>query len=195
MTAGFLNRRILMTTQLPSIPMTPHDYRRLTRTAQELAKQAHPLAAQLVHELRRAAFCEPDELPDDVVTLDTFVTYRIGGEDMLERRMLIHPDDRMWPPAELSVLTPVGLSLLGLRAGYRMPLIGSDEPLDVCVEAVGPSPDHGQAPAARYRRNLASGHLGQCSHRPAAVPTGRNPQATQHITHSLIGSGDDGGVA
>jgi regulator of nucleoside diphosphate kinase len=73
-----------------------------------------------------------------VVTLDTFVTYRIGGEDTLERRMLIHPDDRMWPPAELSVLTPVGLSLLGLRAGDRMPLIGSDELLDVCVEAVGP---------------------------------------------------------
>ena len=35
--------------------------------------------------------------------------------------MLIHPDDCMWPPAELSVLTPAGLSLLGLRAGHRMP--------------------------------------------------------------------------
>ncbi len=127
-----------MTNQLPSIPMTPHDHRRLMRTAQELAEQAHPLAAQLLHELRRATLCEPDHIPDDVVTLDTFVTYRIGGEDTLERRMLIHPDDRMWPPAELSVLTPVGLSLLGLRAGDRMPLIGSDELLDVCVEAVGP---------------------------------------------------------
>ncbi len=127
-----------MTTQISSIPMTSHDHRRLMRTAQELAGQAHPLAAELLHELRRAALCEPDQLPAAVVTLNTFVTYRIGGEDMLERRMLIHPDDRMCPPAELSVLTPVGLSLLGLRAGDRMPLIGSDEPLDVCVEAVGP---------------------------------------------------------
>ena len=54
--------------------------------------------------------------------------------------MLIHPDDCMWPPAELSVLTPAGLSLLGLRAGHRMPLIGSTGSPDVCVEveAVGP---------------------------------------------------------
>ncbi|WP_262027015.1 transcription elongation factor [Microvirga sp. Mcv34] len=127
-----------MTSRLSSIPMTPRDHRRLMRTAQELAEQAHPLASQLLHELRRATLYEPDQIPDLVVTLDTFVTYRIAGEDPPERRMLIHPDDRMWPPAELSVLTPVGLSLLGLRAGDRMPMMGSDEPLDVYVEAVGP---------------------------------------------------------
>ncbi|SCY57965.1 GreA/GreB family elongation factor [Microvirga guangxiensis] len=127
-----------MTAHLPAITMTPHDHRRLMRTARELAEHAHPLAAQLLHELQRAALCEPDRLPDDVVTLDTFVTYRLAGEDTPEKRMLIHPEDRMWPPAELSVLTPIGLSLLGLRAGDRMPLIGSDDLLDVRVEAVGP---------------------------------------------------------
>lgn len=123
---------------LPSIIVTARDYRRLMHTAECLAKQAHPLAAPLLRELRRASLCEPDRLPDDVIALDTFVTYRILGEDTPEKRMLIHPDDRMWPPAEVSVLTPVGLSLLGLRIGDRMPLLGSDERLAVRIEAVGP---------------------------------------------------------
>jgi regulator of nucleoside diphosphate kinase len=127
-----------MDTHLPHISITACDHRRLMRAVGCLAEQAHPLAAPLLHELRRAALCEPDGLPDDVVTLNTFVTYRLAGENTWERRMLIHPDDRMWPPAEVSVLTPVGLSLLGLRAGDRMPLIGTDDPREVCVEAVGP---------------------------------------------------------
>ena len=127
-----------MNAHLPPITVTARDHRRLMHTAERLAEEAHPLAAPLMRELRRATLRAPDEVPNDVITLDTFVTYRLAGEDKLDKRMLIHPDDRMWPPAELSVLTPLGLSLLGLRAGDRMPLIGSDEPLEVCVEAVGP---------------------------------------------------------
>jgi regulator of nucleoside diphosphate kinase len=125
---------------LPPVMVSTHDYSRLIRTAQELAEQCHPLAAPLLQELHRAAVYPADKLPDDVVTLDTFVTYRMSGEDTPDKRMLIHPDDRMWPPAELSILTPVGLALLGLRSGYRMPVIGSDGSPDGCVEveAVGP---------------------------------------------------------
>jgi len=125
---------------LPPITMPSHDHSRLMRTAQELAEQGHPLAAPLLRELHRANVCSAEELPADVVTLNTFVTYRVGEEDTLDKRMLIHPDDRMWPPAELSILTPVGLALLGLRAGYRMPVIGCDGSSEGCVEvkAVGP---------------------------------------------------------
>ncbi|MBF9235379.1 GreA/GreB family elongation factor [Microvirga alba] len=129
-----------MTAHLPSITVTRRDHRRLMHTAECLAGQAHPLAAPLLRELRRATLCAPDELPDDVVTLDTFVTYRIAGEDKSENRMLIHPDDRIWPPAELSILTPVGLSLFGLRAGDRMQLSGTGGARVTWVEvdAVGP---------------------------------------------------------
>jgi regulator of nucleoside diphosphate kinase len=125
---------------LPPITIASSDHRRLIRTAENLAEQAHPLAVPLLQELHRAALREPDELPDDIVTLDTFVTYRLNGDGPLEKRALIHPDDRVWPPAEVSILTPVGLSLLGLRVGDRMPLLGVDGSPDACVEveAVGP---------------------------------------------------------
>jgi hypothetical protein len=35
--------------------------------------------------------------------------------------LLVHPEDLRWPGAELSVLTPLGIALLGLRVGDRMP--------------------------------------------------------------------------
>lgn len=148
-----------MKSHLPSITITAGDHRRLMRTAECLAEQAHPLAAHLLHELRRAALCAPDELPDDVVTLDTFVTYRLVGEDAPEKRMLIHPEDSMWPPAELSVLTPVGLTLLGLRPGDRMPLLGADGAADACVEveAVGPKVVGAFMPHGRVTPGVAGG--------------------------------------
>lgn len=126
--------------ELPPIVMTTQDHRRLMRTAQDLAGQFHPLAAPLLRELDRAVLCAPDELPDDVVSLDTFVTYRLNDGSPSEKRMLIHPDDGMWPLAEVSVLTPLGLALLGLRVGDRMPVIGSEGAPDtsVAVEAIGP---------------------------------------------------------
>jgi regulator of nucleoside diphosphate kinase len=129
-----------MNARLPPVMVTPHDRQRLMRTAHELAGQAHPLATPLLRELHRAIPCSPDRLPDDVVTLDTFVTYRLAEGGRTERRALIHPEDCMWPPAEVSVLTPLGLTLLGLRPGDRMPLIGSDGPMDAWVEVedVGP---------------------------------------------------------
>jgi regulator of nucleoside diphosphate kinase len=125
---------------LPPITVTTSDHRRLIRTAQDIAGQAHPLAAPLLQELRRAALREPDQLPDDIVTLDTFVTYRLSRGGRLEKRALIHPDDHAWPAAEVSVLTPIGLSLLGLRVGDRTPLLGADGPPGawIDVEAVGP---------------------------------------------------------
>ncbi|SCY57993.1 hypothetical protein SAMN02927923_01744 [Microvirga guangxiensis] len=38
-------------------------------------------------------------------------------------------------------------------------------------------------------RRFASAYPGQCSHKPAAVPRNRRPQASQRITCSIIGLG------
>lgn len=139
--------------RLPPIVVTARDHRRLMQTAECLAEQGHPLAAPLMRELSRATLSAPDEVLDDVVALDTFVTYRLSSDGASDKRMLIHPDDRMWPPAELSVLTPLGLSLLGLRSGDRMPLIGAPGSMDVWVEvqAVGPKATGGFVPVSRFR--------------------------------------------
>jgi regulator of nucleoside diphosphate kinase len=133
---------------LPPIVVATDDYSRLMGTARSLADQQHPLASPLLGELLRAQLCPPDRLPTDVVSLDRFVRYRRAGEETSEYRALIHPDDRMWSPTEVSILTPLGLSLLGLKVGDRMPLLRSGgvpgEWVD--VEALGPLVTGGVVP-------------------------------------------------
>jgi hypothetical protein len=50
----------------------------------------------------------------------------------------VYPEDLRWPGAELSVLTPLGIALLGLRVGDGMPFRTSrDGPVhEVVVEDV-----------------------------------------------------------
>ena len=125
---------------LPPITVATDDYRRLMIAARFLADQSHPLAAPRRQELLRAELCESDAFLEDVVSLDRFVTNRLTGKDPSEHRALIHPDDRMWPPAEVSTLTPLGISLLGLKVGDRMPVLGSRDDRDQWVEVEGVGP-------------------------------------------------------
>lgn len=111
---------------LPPVVIPAGDHDRLQAIARSLAEESHPLAHPLLQELGRAELRESDDIFGDTVSLDRFVTYRTGGSERPERRLLIHPEDRMWPPAELSVATPLGITLLGLSAGDRMPVLGSD---------------------------------------------------------------------
>ncbi|MDH4984956.1 transcription elongation factor [Aminobacter anthyllidis] len=132
---------------LPHIVIPAGDRGRLQAIARSLAEQSHPLAVALLQELGRAELPDPEAVSEDTVSLDRFVTYKTVGSDQSERGLLIHPEDRMWPPAEISVATPLGITLLGLSAGDRMPMIGSDmpEPPWVEVVAVGASATGGIA--------------------------------------------------
>ncbi len=111
------------------------------------AEQSHPLAAAFFGELGRAELCDPEAIREDTVSLDRFVTYRIMDSQTSERRLLIHPEDQMWPPAEVSVATPLGITLLGLSAGDRIPVVGTGlrEPPWVEVVAIGPAASGGLA--------------------------------------------------
>jgi transcription elongation GreA/GreB family factor len=122
---------------LPPVTVATHDYNRLMSVAALENKWRKPHREFLLSELRRASLCHPDALPDDVVSTNAKVTYGINGGGPIAH-VLVHPQDLLWPGAELSVLTPLGIALLGLRVGDRMPFRTSrDGPWDeVVVEDV-----------------------------------------------------------
>jgi regulator of nucleoside diphosphate kinase len=105
---------------LPQVTIATHDYNRLMSIAAMENKRRKPHREFLMSELRRAALCHPGALPDDVVSTNAKVTYRING-GRPRAHVLVHSQDLLWPGAELSVLTPLGTALLGLRVGDRMP--------------------------------------------------------------------------
>ncbi len=123
---------------LPQVTIATHDYNRLMSVAALESKRRRPHREFLMSELRRASLCHPDALPDDVVSTNAKVTYRLDGDGRSMAHVLVYPEDLLWPGAELSVLTPLGIALLGLRVGDRMPFRTSrDGPLhEVVVEDV-----------------------------------------------------------
>jgi regulator of nucleoside diphosphate kinase len=111
---------------LPSIMLTTRDYNDLLITAVFSSRGAEPNAGFLLSELMRASVCHPDDLPDDVVSINCRVIYRIDESPERHAHLLVHPQDLVFPGAELSVTTPLGAALLGLRVGDRMAYGGSN---------------------------------------------------------------------
>ena len=123
---------------LPPITIATCDYNRLLFTAMIQNEHGPRTSDFLLEELRRAEICHPAALPEDAVSMNCRVIYRIDDEPKSRAHLLVHPDDLMWPGAEISVATPLGTALLGLRVGDRMPFLDDDgETHAVFVEGVG----------------------------------------------------------
>ena len=121
----------------PPLTIATSDYNRLLSTA--MIQQEHNRRASdfLLEELRRAKVCHPSELPEDVVSTNCRVIFRIDDEPKSRAYLLVHPDDLIWPGAEISVTTPLGTALLGLSVGDRMPFVEEGRTHEVSVEGIG----------------------------------------------------------
>ena len=121
----------------PPLTIATSDYNRLLFTA--MIQQEHNRRASdfLLEELRRAKVCHPSELPEDVVSTNCRVIFRIDDEPKSRAYLLVHPDDLIWPGAEISVTTPLGTALLGLSVGDRMPFVEEGRTHEVSVEGIG----------------------------------------------------------
>ena len=97
----------LGTGKIPRPAISKDEYTRLLETASRATEAGDANAALLLAKLGAAQLCEPGELPSGVVSMEDFVTYSTET-GRLQTRALIYPEDRMWSPAEISVLTPLG---------------------------------------------------------------------------------------
>ncbi|SCY93906.1 GreA/GreB family elongation factor [Microvirga guangxiensis] len=124
--------------ELPQITLSEYDYNRLLFTAMICQKETPNASGFLLDELRRARVCHPAALPDDVVSTNCRVIFRLDDEPKSRAHLLVHPEDLIWPGAEISVTTPLGTALLGLRVGDRMSFVEDDGTAhEVFVEGIG----------------------------------------------------------
>ncbi len=123
--------------ELPPITLAANDYNRLLFTAMFRQKQNRRTSDFLLNELRRAKVCHPSALPEDVVSTNCRVIFRIDDEPKSRAHLLVHPDDLISPGTEISVTTPLGTALLGLRIGDRMPFVEEGTVHEVVVEGIG----------------------------------------------------------
>jgi regulator of nucleoside diphosphate kinase len=103
----------------PVIVLGAADHARLSGLADALADRQPELADDLMLELERAKIVPSDAVPDDVVRMGSTVTFRL--DDGESRRLtLVFPVDADIARDRISVVTPVGVALIGLAAGQAM---------------------------------------------------------------------------
>lgn len=128
-----------MTTQ-PSIIVSSLDYERLSALLAGEAGHSETGRA-LEAELDRADIVEPEQMPANVVTMNSRVRFRLdNGEE--KELTLVYPHDADDTPRHISVLAPIGSALLGMSVGQSMdwPLPGGGHTV-LTIDAVTYQPE------------------------------------------------------
>lgn len=103
----------------PMVQIERQDHQRLKEIARTAERDGHPTAPFLLAEIRRAQVFD-SALVEETVGLNKQVSFRIDFGPT-RRRLFVLPDHYSNSELEVSVLSPVGAAMLGLRKGDRMP--------------------------------------------------------------------------
>lgn len=100
-----------------SILITEQDYERL---ALLIMHSNSPNVSTLEEELARAEVVNQKDIPNDVVTMNSIVTFVSKDTGKESEIKLVYPKDADVTKGHVSVLAPVGIALIGLRVGQSI---------------------------------------------------------------------------
>ncbi|EHI4609647.1 nucleoside diphosphate kinase regulator [Salmonella enterica] len=92
----------------PTIIINDLDAERIDRLLEQPAYADLPIADALNAELDRAQMCSPQEMPNDVVTMNSRVKFRNLSDGETRVRTLVYPANMTDSSTQLSVMAPVG---------------------------------------------------------------------------------------
>lgn len=107
---------------LPEIVVSRDDFIILSKLASAANTET---GEDLIGELERATIAETETLPANVVRMGATVSYSIAGEAPRTVR-LVYPADADIASGAISVLTPIGTALLGLKPGQSIGWTATD---------------------------------------------------------------------
>lgn len=103
----------------PAIIVSRLDLERIEALLDRLPPAQAATHAALREELDRAAVLEPAEMPDNVVTMNSTVSFTGDNGAAPLRMTLVYPN-AAGKPGTVSILAPVGSALLGLAKGKHI---------------------------------------------------------------------------
>jgi regulator of nucleoside diphosphate kinase len=103
----------------PNIVLSAEDYRGLSALVQSQSANLRisHLAERLAEELGRAHVLANGHSPEGIVCMNCEVEFRNDSAGSLQKMVLVYPREANIEEGRLSVLTPVGTALIGLRVG------------------------------------------------------------------------------
>jgi len=109
----------------PSIIISKADHERLTTLANGLLEKKPEMADALLNELERAKVASASGGLQGTVQMGATVDYE--SDDGNKRRVtLVYPADADIAQGKISILTPIGTALLGLKVGQSIDWTAND---------------------------------------------------------------------
>jgi regulator of nucleoside diphosphate kinase len=124
---------------LPAIMLARSDSDRLDALVETYPSCPSFVREYLRRELGRAEVVDDPALPGDIVRISSAVTYRDDRSGRTRTVTLVYPTAEDAAQARVSVMTPIGAALIGLKAGQSIDWIApSGERRALTVLAVAP---------------------------------------------------------
>ena len=101
-----------------SIYISSLDMNRITALLDKMPNIAAELV-ELEAELDRATVLEPEQMPDNVVTMNSTVEFKFAGEDRTMTKTLVYPSE-LKSSDDISIFAPVGSALIGLSVDQKL---------------------------------------------------------------------------
>ncbi|MFA5582226.1 MAG: nucleoside diphosphate kinase regulator [Paracoccaceae bacterium] len=103
----------------PQVVIARETLDHLEGLAQGMFARNPELSERLLEELSRAKIVDAAKVPADVAGIGSRVTYRDEATGREQTVTLVWPEQADISAGRASVMTPIGVALLGLKAGAR----------------------------------------------------------------------------
>lgn len=125
----------------PDITISSLDAERLEQLLESLQK-SDVSGAALEAELARATVLEPQQMPPNVVTMNSTVRFTMLETGKSSTLTLVYPKEMDGSDNKVSVFAPVGIALLGLSVGDELPMPSPTGRVTVRVDAIEYQPEN-----------------------------------------------------
>jgi regulator of nucleoside diphosphate kinase len=131
----------------PPIAIKQAAHARLLRLAETLVRQNSELADQLFAELERAEIVQDTTQDREIVDMGSTLQYQTDSGDS-RTVTLVYPHEEDIAAGRVSILTPIGVALIGLSAGDSIDWQRRDGRIQrlTVTHVARPSPTKGEAP-------------------------------------------------
>jgi len=109
----------MLPTVAPTIKMTRSDASGLLSLAKANLRGSPEITSFLIGEIARATLVEPDEARQ-VVTMNSCVEFYYSLTSQIRKVQLVYPTEADVEKGKISVMTPIGVALIGLSKGQSI---------------------------------------------------------------------------
>ncbi|WP_292358051.1 MULTISPECIES: nucleoside diphosphate kinase regulator [unclassified Methylophaga] len=133
----------------PDIIISELDYSRIDNLLRATPGIATNIKSALLTELERAELVAPEQIPANVVTMNSQVKFSVISTGVTFTLKLVYPKDMDDSGNTISILAPVGSAMLGLKEGDEIDWQdGQGGMLQVRIETIEYQPER----AGEYHR-------------------------------------------